>query len=106
LRVGPWKIERRDRLVGLRDLARAESEKGETRLEFALRFGARRPVAEEDDPALQTLLEVEARKASPPDGDPDAAPDAAPNAAPDAAPDGAPDAAPDHVERPGSDETT
>ncbi len=44
LRVGPWKIEKRDRLVGLRDLARAESEKGESRLDFALRFPSRRPV--------------------------------------------------------------
>ena len=58
LRVGPWKIERRDRLVGLRDLARAESAKGESRIDFALRFGGRRPVGDEtwdvdDDPALQ-----------------------------------------------------
>lgn len=43
LRVGPWKIEKRDRLVRLRDLARAESEKGESRLDFALRFGGKRP---------------------------------------------------------------
>jgi uncharacterized protein (TIRG00374 family) len=43
LRVGPWKIEKRDRLVRLRDLARAESEKGESRIDFALRFGGRRP---------------------------------------------------------------
>ena len=54
LRVGPWKIEKRDRLVGLRDLARAESEKGESRLDFALRFGGKRPTADEtDDLALQ-----------------------------------------------------
>jgi putative heme transporter len=45
LRVGPWKIERRDRLVRLRDLARAEAEKGESRIDFALRFGGRRPPA-------------------------------------------------------------
>jgi uncharacterized protein (TIRG00374 family) len=57
LRVGPWKIEKRDRLVGLRDLARAESEKGESRLDFALRFGSRRPTADEaDDPALQAVM--------------------------------------------------
>jgi uncharacterized protein (TIRG00374 family) len=57
LRVGPWKIEKRDRLVGLRDLARAESEKGESRLDFALRFGGRRPMVDEaDDPALQVVM--------------------------------------------------
>ena len=57
LRVGPWKIEKRDRLVRLRDLARSESAKGESRIDFALRFGGRRPVGDEqwdvdDDPAL------------------------------------------------------
>ena len=57
LRVGPWKIEKRDRLVGLRDLARAESEKGESRLDFALRFGGKRPTVDEsDDPALQAVM--------------------------------------------------
>jgi len=50
LRVGPWKIEKRDRLVRLRDLARAESEKGESRIDFALRFGGRRPVPGQADP--------------------------------------------------------
>ncbi len=44
LRVGPWKIEKRDRLVRLRDLARSESERGETKIDFALRFGGKRPV--------------------------------------------------------------
>ncbi|MGB0111673.1 MAG: YbhN family protein [Ilumatobacteraceae bacterium] len=43
LRVGPWKIEKRDRLVRLRDLARTESAKGESRIDFALRFSSRRP---------------------------------------------------------------
>ena len=66
LRVGPWKIEKRDRLVRLRDLARTESEKGESRLDFALRFGTRRPTIEEaDDPALQAVLKP----------DPEASPD-------------------------------
>jgi putative heme transporter len=46
LRVGPWKIEKRDRLVRLRDLARAETEKGESRMDFALRFGGRRPISD------------------------------------------------------------
>ncbi len=38
LRVGPWKIEKRDRLIRLRDLARVETAKGESRIDFALRF--------------------------------------------------------------------
>jgi uncharacterized protein (TIRG00374 family) len=41
LRIGPWKIERRDRLSRLRELARTESGKGESKIDFALRFGAR-----------------------------------------------------------------
>lgn len=57
LRYGPWKIEKRDRLVGLRDLARSESAKGESRIDFVLRFGGRRPVADpESDPALRATL--------------------------------------------------
>jgi hypothetical protein len=60
LRVGPWKIEKRDRLVGLRDLARAESERGETRIDFALRFGGKRPeVDAESDPAIAATLRSE-----------------------------------------------
>ena len=43
LRIGPWKIEKRDRLVRLRDLAKRESEKGESRIDFALRFPGPRP---------------------------------------------------------------
>ncbi len=43
LRVGPWKIEKRDRLIRLRDLARVETAKGESRIDFALRF-RREPV--------------------------------------------------------------
>ena len=35
---GPWKIEKRDRLIRLRDLARVETAKGESRIDFALRF--------------------------------------------------------------------
>lgn len=68
LRVGPWKIEKRDRLVGLRDLARAESEKGESRLDFALRFGGKRPTADEtDDLALQA--ETKPDRDAPPSDD-------------------------------------
>jgi uncharacterized protein (TIRG00374 family) len=48
LRIGPWKIEKRDRLVRLRDLARSEAERGETKMDFALRFGSRPPVARHD----------------------------------------------------------
>ncbi len=70
LRVGPWKIEKRDRLVRLRDLARAESEKGESRLDFALRFGTKRPVVDEsDDPALQAVLKPEPEPEPSPDDD-------------------------------------
>src|SRR5262245_1666033 len=36
LRVGPWSIERRDRLMRLRDLAEEESRRGETRIDFHL----------------------------------------------------------------------
>ena len=58
LRVGPWKIEKRDRLVRLRDLARTESEKGESRIDFALRFGSRSTTTDEaTDPALTAVLE-------------------------------------------------
>lgn len=41
LRFGPWKIEKRDRLSRLRELARTESGKGESKIDFALRFGRR-----------------------------------------------------------------
>ncbi len=51
LRVGPWKIEKRDRLIRLRDLARVESEKGESRIDFALRFGGRRTTVQPSGPA-------------------------------------------------------
>jgi hypothetical protein len=57
LRVGPWKIEKRDRLVGLRDLARSESARGETKIDFALRFGGRRPIGDPElDPAIAATL--------------------------------------------------
>lgn len=41
LRVGPWKIEKRDRLSRLRELARTESARGESKLDFAMRWGRR-----------------------------------------------------------------
>ena len=37
LRLGPWSIERRDRLDRLRDIARRETAESERRLEFAMR---------------------------------------------------------------------
>jgi hypothetical protein len=42
LRVGPWSIERRDRLDRLRDIARRETDESERRLEFAMRQWERR----------------------------------------------------------------
>ena len=66
LRFGPWKIEKRDRLVRLRYLARSESAKGETKIDFALRFGGKRPVADpESDAAIAATLRPD------PDPDPD-----------------------------------
>jgi uncharacterized protein (TIRG00374 family) len=41
LRVGPWSIERHERLMRLRDLAEEESRRGESRIDFQLRFPTR-----------------------------------------------------------------
>ena len=41
LRVGPWSIERRDRLMRLRDLAEEETRRGESTIDFQLRFPTR-----------------------------------------------------------------
>jgi len=41
LRVGPWSIERRERLVRLRDLAEQETQRGESKIDFQLRFPTR-----------------------------------------------------------------
>lgn len=41
LRVGPWSIHRRDRLLRLRDLAADEAHNPERALDFAVRFGQR-----------------------------------------------------------------
>lgn len=41
LRVGPWSIERRDRLVKLRQLAAEETKRGESKIDFQLRFPTR-----------------------------------------------------------------
>jgi putative heme transporter len=41
LRIGPWSIERRDRLIRLRDLAEEETRRGESKIDFQLRFPTR-----------------------------------------------------------------
>jgi uncharacterized protein (TIRG00374 family) len=41
LRVGPWSIERHDRLMRLRDLAEEETKRGESKIDFQLRFPTR-----------------------------------------------------------------
>lgn len=57
LRFGPWKIEKRDRLMRLRELAKAESVRGQSTIDFALRFGRRISAA---DVSPATLNEIEA----------------------------------------------
>lgn len=51
LRVGPWSIEKRDRLGRLRELARTETERGESKLDFALRFDPHAQVPGSGEPA-------------------------------------------------------
>ena len=41
LRVGPWSIARHDRLMRLRDLAEEETRRGESKIDFQLRFPTR-----------------------------------------------------------------
>ncbi len=41
LRVGPWSIERSERLIRLRDLAEEETRRGESKIDFQLRFPTR-----------------------------------------------------------------
>ncbi len=45
LRVGPWSIERRDRLDRLRDIANRETDESERRIEFAMRSWERKGAA-------------------------------------------------------------
>jgi uncharacterized protein (TIRG00374 family) len=82
LRVGPWSIDRRHRLAPLRDVAAQEAKRGETMIDFALRFGPR-------DDTTSTM------KRPPVDQVPDA-PIEAPNAPnhPSRGPNPAPDHAP------------
>jgi hypothetical protein len=46
LRFGPWSIKRRERLKGLRELAAETELNRESALDFAARFGRRRPLGE------------------------------------------------------------
>ncbi len=41
LRVGPWSLDRRERLIRLRDLAESETRRGESKLDFQMRFPTR-----------------------------------------------------------------
>jgi uncharacterized protein (TIRG00374 family) len=85
LRVGPWSIEKRDRLSRLRELARTGTERGESRLDFVLRFGPRRP-----DRNNAGAADEDADDADEDADDPGDAPDGAAAAdAGDDAPDGA-----------------
>ena len=55
LRVGPWSIERRDRLDRLRDIAQRENRESERRIEFALRTWPRAKRPADSDGPLVTL---------------------------------------------------
>lgn len=54
LRIGPWSIERRDNLMRLRELAEQETERGESKIDFQLRFPARDVTGEFIRPAHTT----------------------------------------------------
>jgi putative heme transporter len=51
LRVGPWSIERRERLDRLRDIAQRETAESERRMEFAMRQWERKKPGEHPDDA-------------------------------------------------------
>jgi putative heme transporter len=82
LRVGPWSIERRDRLDRLRDIARRETVESERRIEFAMRQWERKrpgeplPVDDEGHPLLPFDVDPELVEAldAPDDEEPAAAP--------------------------------
>lgn len=60
LRVGPWSIERRERLDRLRDIAQRETDESERRIEFALRHWPRATRADgEGGGGLITLDDTE-----------------------------------------------
>jgi hypothetical protein len=56
LRVGPWSIERRDRLDRLRDIASRETDESERRIEFAMRSWERKG-AEQESPRSESPAE-------------------------------------------------
>ena len=67
LRVGPWSIERRDRLDRLRDIAQRENPESERRIEFTLRHWPRaRRESDEEGGELVTIDDT----ADLPDADP------------------------------------
>ena len=70
LRVGPWSIERRDRLDRLRDIAHRETDDSERRIEFALREWEREKAAarERGDPTPAAPPELRRRDESSSDG--------------------------------------
>jgi hypothetical protein len=51
LRVGPWSIERRTKLLRLRDLAAETDVNRESVLDFSARFGRRRRINPENHPS-------------------------------------------------------
>lgn len=60
LRVGPWSIQRRERLRTLRDIAADEADNRESALDFAVRFGRRRPAGIDiDESTLRPPIEPE-----------------------------------------------
>jgi putative heme transporter len=59
LRVGPWSIERRDRLMRLRDLAEEETRRGESKIDFQLRFPTRDDTGELIRRPPSTRLDIE-----------------------------------------------
>ena len=78
LRVGPWSIERRDRLDRLRDIARRETSESERRIEFALRQWERRrpgePVPTDEDGRIVLPFDVTPGVLDALDGDEEARP--------------------------------
>lgn len=83
LRVGPWRIERREELRRLRDLAGDDDETSETRIDFALRFGRIEVAAAEAEVAREATAarvakaireESDAANPAKPDTDEDAPP--------------------------------
>ena len=68
LRVGPWSIERRDRLDRLRDIANRESDESERRIEFAMRSWERKDGDPPAAPAEPPRTDAPAEQSPPPPG--------------------------------------